>query len=172
MHKVIGYTTISDINECSSGTHNCEHGCENTDGSFRCICNEGYSLAADGRSCECGGRLTAASGSFQTPGWPARYPQEDFQCEWIIEIPNSNARIEYTIQSPYGINGRPPCPNDYIEFFDGTDSNADSMHKLCKFENPGPMRTSSSQGRVVFQSRVNPYRPSSRVGVKVNYRTV
>ena len=161
-----------DINECSAGTHNCGQVCTNTAGSFTCSCNSGYTLEADGRSCRCGGTLTGASGSFQTPGWPERYPQENFQCEWIIELPNTGAVIEFTIDSSaYGINGRAPCPNDYIQFFDGTGSNANSMHKLCKFENPGPITTSSSQARVVFAGSVNPYRPASRVGVKVDYTT-
>ena len=81
--------------------------------------------------------------------------------------------IEFTIDdSAYGINGRDPCPTDYIQFFDGTGSNANSMYKLCKFENPGLITTSSSQARVVFAGSVNPYRPASRVGVRVTYRTV
>ena len=43
--------TISDINECTSRSHNCVQVCTNTAGSFTCSCNSGYTLAADGRSC-------------------------------------------------------------------------------------------------------------------------
>ena len=130
-------------------------------------------LNADGRSCRCGGTLTGASGSFQTPGWPRSYPQENFQCEWIIELPNTEAVIEFSIDdTAYGINGRPPCRNDYIQFFDGTGSNASSLHKLCKFENPGFISTTYFQARVVFFGSRNVQRPSSRVGVKVYYVTV
>ena len=92
---------------------------------------------------------------------------------WIIDIPNTQANIEFTIDdSAYGINGRDPCPTDYIEFYDGTSNSADSIVRLCKFDNPGPITTTSSQARVVFSSSVNQNRPVSRVGVKVNYRTV
>ena len=166
-----------DINECLEGTPNCEQVCINIAGSFTCACNDGYTLSADGRSCitgrGCGGTLTGASGSFQTPGWPHSYPQENFQCEWIIELPNTGAAIEFTIDdSAYGINGRPPCPADSIEFFNGIASSAESLYKLCKFENPGFITTTSSQARVVFTGRVNPYRPRSRVGVRVTYRAV
>ena len=122
---------------------------------------------------DCGGRLTTASGSFQTPGWPQNYPQENFQCEWITELPNTGATIEFTVDnSAFGINGRDPCTNDYIQFFDG---NANSLLKLCghaglyDFE---PITTTSSQARVVFTGSENPNRPSSRVGVKVDYRTI
>ena len=60
--------------------------------------------------------LTAASGSFQSPGWPNGYPREDFQCEWIIELPNTGAIVELTVDdSAYGINGRDPCSDDYID---------------------------------------------------------
>ena len=114
-----------------------------------------------------------ASGGFSTPGWPANYPMDDFECEWIIELPNTGAQIQFTIDdSAYGINGRDPCPSDYIEFYDGTDGNAVSMHKLCKFMNPGPFTTSSSRARVVFAGSNRRTRPSSRVGVHVMYDTM
>ena len=79
----------------------------------------------------CGGRLTSASGSFQSPGWPDRYPHKDFKCEWIIELSSSASRIAFTVDdSAFGINGRVPCTNDHIQFFDGTASNANSLLKL------------------------------------------
>jgi len=42
---------ISDINECSTGSHNCQQRCTNTLGSYRCSCNSGYSLNSDRRTC-------------------------------------------------------------------------------------------------------------------------
>lgn len=168
-----------DINECSTGTHNCAQRCHNTAGSYTCSCNSGYQLASDGRSCNplpttsCGGRLVATSGSFQTPGWPRSYPQENFQCEWIVDIPLSGYAIQFTIdRSAYGINGRPPCSNDYIQFFDGIGSNDRSLHKLCRYDNPGAIRTSSAEARVVFSSSVDSNRPAGRVGVRVSYTIV
>ena len=120
--------------------------------------------------------MTAASGSFQTPGWPTSYPLENMRCEWTIELSNPIATIEFTVDdSAFGINGRDPCSTDHIEFFDGTGGNADSLQKLCglvKFNTFVPIiTTTSSQARVVFTGSSRS-RPASRVGVKVDYITV
>ena len=44
-------TTIADIDECSRGTDNCDLNadCRNTQGSFQCVCREGYE--GNGRIC-------------------------------------------------------------------------------------------------------------------------
>ena len=40
-----------DINECNEGSR-CDQLCINTNGSYYCSCNEGYSLKDDGKSCK------------------------------------------------------------------------------------------------------------------------
>lgn len=42
---------LTDIDECSTNTHNCSlnANCTNTDGSFKCVCKEGFT--GDGNSC-------------------------------------------------------------------------------------------------------------------------
>ena len=35
---------ILDINECETGTNNCQHTCLNNDGSFYCLCDPGFRL--------------------------------------------------------------------------------------------------------------------------------
>ena len=131
-------------------------------------------LKPDGRTCKCGGVFTEASGSFSTPFWPARYPNENFDCEWTISLPNNDATIQFSIDdTAYGINGRSPCPTDFVQFFDGVSDNADSLYKLCKFDRPSePIVTSTSEARVVFKGSQASNRPASRVGVMVHYRTV
>ena len=42
---------LSDIDECSNGTHKCSQICINTIGSFLCGCNIGYLLDIDGTTC-------------------------------------------------------------------------------------------------------------------------
>ena len=40
-----------DINECAGGDHGCNQGCDNTEGSFTCTCNDGFELSGDGKTC-------------------------------------------------------------------------------------------------------------------------
>lgn len=180
------FVSAPSVDECTTGTHGCEQVCINTAGSYTCSCNSGYTLDANRRTCSpipaplplsgCGGRLTGWSGSFQTPQWPHRYPADGIECEWTIELPSNAFRIEFTFDfSAFGINGRPPCTNDYIEFFDGTSSNSPTIQKICglrDFYNSFPLiRSSGSRARVKFVgSSFN--RPASRVGVRVTYRSV
>ena len=51
MEKYHRKTCLSDINECNTETDNCDVNakCTNTDGSFTCTCNKGYT--GDGETC-------------------------------------------------------------------------------------------------------------------------
>ena len=42
---------LSDIDECSDGTHKCSQICTNTNGSFICGCNDGYHIDFDNDTC-------------------------------------------------------------------------------------------------------------------------
>lgn len=44
---------VLDVDECASGNGMlCRNGqCVNTIGSFQCLCNDGYEVALDGRTC-------------------------------------------------------------------------------------------------------------------------
>ena len=147
--------------------------CENTEGSYLCSCREGYSLNEDNRTCSisCGGRLTEATGSFHTPDWPLRYPHENFQCEWEIDAENmTDSIIEISFDELFGINGRPPCPTDYVEVF-GFDTDQDeytSFGRKCNLIVPDPIFTPSNQAKVVFQGSAR-HRPVSRIGFSISY---
>ena len=41
-----------DIDECSEDLNGCQTSCENLIGSYRCSCDDGFELAANGRDCE------------------------------------------------------------------------------------------------------------------------
>ena len=170
--------------ECTAGTHQCQHQCHNTPGTYTCSCDSGFSLDSDGVGCTpdlihqpppttCGGLLTGASGSFETNGWPNSYPHGNFQCEWTIQAPQTATRIYFYFDgAAFGINGQDPCTNDHIEFFDGIGGNAPSIRKICggrdSFVNLPTILMSSTQARVVFTGSGEP-RPIDRFGVKVYY---
>ena len=40
-----------DINECETSNGGCEHQCKNTNGSYTCECNKGFSLNGNGKGC-------------------------------------------------------------------------------------------------------------------------
>ena len=44
--------TTVDIDECATNNGGCGQNCANTDGSFECSCNTGYTLAANNLNCE------------------------------------------------------------------------------------------------------------------------
>ena len=165
-----------DINECSTNNGGCEHVCTNTQGSFSCSCNSGFTLSTDGKSCEeptaqCGGTLTADSGSFQSPNWPQTYPV-NIECEWIVRLSDSSKTIQFTFDSSaYGLTGAigATCDTerDYVEFFDGVENDADSLGQYCSRVVPDPVTTTSNEARVKFHA--GPSHPPRRQGFRITY---
>lgn len=49
--ELTGVFLLSDINECARDGGNCSHSCVNTLGSYTCVCNPGYELGMDERTC-------------------------------------------------------------------------------------------------------------------------
>ena len=45
------FFSFLDIDECQSHNHNCSHFCNNTPGSFKCLCPSGYQLIHDSHTC-------------------------------------------------------------------------------------------------------------------------
>ena len=42
----------ADVDECRDSHGGCEHECVNSQGSYQCVCHEGYTLRSDRRTCE------------------------------------------------------------------------------------------------------------------------
>ncbi|XP_019622001.1 PREDICTED: von Willebrand factor D and EGF domain-containing protein-like isoform X2 [Branchiostoma belcheri] len=51
-HGWTGSHCQDDVDECYLINHGCEYQCQNTPGSYVCVCPEGYTLDDDGKSCE------------------------------------------------------------------------------------------------------------------------
>lgn len=45
-------TKSSDVDECSTANGNCTQNCINTGGSYHCVCNPGYQLEYNNRTCK------------------------------------------------------------------------------------------------------------------------
>ena len=169
---LLSYLSL-DVDECAEN-HNCEGTCVNTEGSFHCACSDGLVVADDGRSCvpSCGGRLTQATGSLSTPGWPHYYPSIDFRCLWVIDIEDqTDALINITFSQPYGIRGNSQCRTDYVQVLDGVGERASSLGRFCFLNVPQPITTSSHQATVIFQASSRAHR-RNRVGVGITYSTI
>ena len=49
--SLLSQVFITERDECDLDTDNCDQVCTNTDGSYTCSCNSGFTLDADGHSC-------------------------------------------------------------------------------------------------------------------------
>lgn len=45
-----------DVDECMKTPDVCDHSCVNSDGSYKCSCNQGYVLDPDGHRCKITGK--------------------------------------------------------------------------------------------------------------------
>ena len=50
-HNEVNQVECEDIDECTNSSHDCEHVCQNTIGSFLCSCSDNYILGPDGKHC-------------------------------------------------------------------------------------------------------------------------
>lgn len=46
------YIISADIDECSVENGGCDQRCENTLGSYQCVCDEGFNLASNNKMCQ------------------------------------------------------------------------------------------------------------------------
>eukprot|EP00794_Sanderia_malayensis_P007308 gene7308-8125_t len=79
---------LTEIDECTTGSHNCSQGCRDTIGDYECYCSNGQQLHSNGRECEkaCGKIYNSfhTSGVITSPSYPSNYPINR-QCTWEIK---------------------------------------------------------------------------------------
>ncbi|XP_015242766.1 PREDICTED: bone morphogenetic protein 1-like isoform X2 [Cyprinodon variegatus] len=145
-------TFLKEVDECSRPDNgHCEQRCVNTLGSYRCVCDPGYELAADKRSCEaaCGGFITSLNGSLSTPGWPKEYPHNK-NCVWQLVAP-----VQYRITlvfDGFETEGNDVCKYDYVEVRSGLSSDSKIYGKFCGTEKPDVITSLQNNMRIEFKS--------------------
>nr|XP_042140698.1 deleted in malignant brain tumors 1 protein-like isoform X3 [Peromyscus maniculatus bairdii] len=99
-------------------------------------------------SFRCGGLLTNSSGSFSSPWYPKKYPT-NVVCAWDIRVDTSaHIRLTFEVVKMENFYG---CPYDFIEIFDGPQSESFSLGRFCSETIP-VFTSSSSHMSVVFHS--------------------
>ena len=174
------YVHIVDADECELNTHECDQLCINRDGYHECECQEGFYLAPNGKLCipTCGGHFDKPNGTFHTPGWPDFYPELEFFCEWTIDVNNTFLRenrssaLQFTFDdSAYGLGDPSTCYQDYIEFYNDIDSNAQLSEKICSNTVPSPFTIISTRVKIVFKGSSRPH-TDGEVGARVIFNIV
>uniref|UniRef100_UPI0029556EC4 putative DMBT1-like protein n=1 Tax=Panthera onca TaxID=9690 RepID=UPI0029556EC4 len=101
-------------------SHNCGH---HEDASAICSDSTGDSPATD-ENFHCGGLLTNNSGSFSSPWYPKKYPT-NVVCAWDIQVDGrAHVKLTFDVVKMENFFG---CPYDFIEIFDGPQSESFSL---------------------------------------------
>ncbi|MGH0144022.1 UNVERIFIED_CONTAM: hypothetical protein FKN15_047101, partial [Acipenser sinensis] len=97
----------------------------------------------------CGGELFGPHGLFNSPGYPSRYP-DNRECIWHIQAAPESS-IQITIHE-FDVEYHPDCSYDVLEVYDGLNSQAPLLGKLCGLDRPTPITSTQSTIYVRFRS--------------------
>ncbi|XP_078580864.1 uncharacterized protein LOC144864548 [Branchiostoma floridae x Branchiostoma japonicum] len=141
--------TCPDVDECATSNGGCEHICTNTDGSFHCSCDVGYSLSINSLSCNdidecasanggCGHRCTNSIGTFQclcNSGYVLN--ADNLGCDDVDECASDNGGCEQTCRNSAG-SYQCSCNTGYA--LNGDGHLCDDINE-CSIENGGCNQT-------------------------------
>uniref|UniRef100_A0A8B9GL35 Cubilin n=1 Tax=Amazona collaria TaxID=241587 RepID=A0A8B9GL35_9PSIT len=103
----------------------------------------------------CGGELSGPSGSFHSPGYPNRYPNNR-ECNWYIHTAPGSS-IQLTIHE-FKIEYHPDCNYDVLEVYGGSDFLSPRLAQLCvprSAQNPLRVSTTGNSATVHFKTDVS-----------------
>ncbi|XP_053714419.1 cubilin isoform X1 [Synchiropus splendidus] len=95
----------------------------------------------------CGGDLSGPSGSFNSPGYPNRYPTNT-ECIWSITT-SVGSSITLTIHE-FDVEFHPDCNYDLLEVYGGPDQLAPRLAQLCSTTST-PMQVSSTGNQILVR---------------------
>nr|CAH8868680.1 unnamed protein product [Trichobilharzia regenti] len=149
-----GFTATfqKEFDECKTMKHGCSHTCVNTLGGYRCQCEIGYELNADGKHCEdaCGGVINESNGTIQTPSFPDLYPPRK-NCIWkILAPPKTTIFLNFTHFNLEGRNRE--CRYDFINVYSGPTDNQKKIGTFCGDQIPLPITSHTNELSIEFYS--------------------
>uniref|UniRef100_A0A3Q4HHJ3 Cubilin (intrinsic factor-cobalamin receptor) n=1 Tax=Neolamprologus brichardi TaxID=32507 RepID=A0A3Q4HHJ3_NEOBR len=101
----------------------------------------------------CGGDLFGPSGSFSSPGYPNRYP-DNRECIWYITT-SAGSSITITIHE-FDVEYHQDCNYDVLEVYGGPDLSAPQLAKLCTTTST-PMHVSSTGNLLTVRFKSDAY---------------
>ncbi|XP_059183305.1 cubilin [Centropristis striata] len=101
----------------------------------------------------CGGELSGSSGSFNSPDYPNRYP-ENRECIWYISTA-AGSSITLTIHE-FDVEFHQDCNYDVLEVYGGPDLLAPQLTKLCS-TTTSPMQVSSTGNLLTVRFKSDEY---------------
>nr|AID23683.1 tolloid [Hofstenia miamia] len=127
----------------------CSQECENTVGSYRCICHAGYELDKDKTTCKpaCGGNIVELKGEIMSPKYPDLYPLNK-HCVWKISAPEA---YQITINIlDIELEGKDACKYDYLQI---NSSDNEQLALYCGTTLPSKSITSENNIiKIIFHS--------------------
>ncbi|KAG7219563.1 hypothetical protein INR49_018990 [Caranx melampygus] len=101
----------------------------------------------------CGGELSGSSGSFTSPDYPNRYP-DNRECLWYIST-SAGSSITLTIHE-FDVEFHPDCNYDILEVYGGPDLTAPQLVRLCSTTS-SPMQVSSTGNLLTVRFKSDAY---------------
>ncbi|CAB1449409.1 unnamed protein product, partial [Pleuronectes platessa] len=101
----------------------------------------------------CGGELSGISGSFNSPDYPNRYP-ENRECMWYITT-SPGSSITLTIHE-FDVEFHQDCSYDVLEVYGGPDLSAPQLSKLCSTTS-NPIQVSSTGNLLTVRFKSDAY---------------
>lgn len=93
------------------------------------LAGTGFRIEWDGTITGCGGTLTSSTGSISSPNYPDNY-HENAECFYRI-VTSAGSRLRITFVE-LELERTPRCRDDYVEIYDGRNTNAPSLGKYCR----------------------------------------
>uniref|UniRef100_A0A1A9WNS1 Metalloendopeptidase n=1 Tax=Glossina brevipalpis TaxID=37001 RepID=A0A1A9WNS1_9MUSC len=120
-----------DNDECIIENGGCEHICQNTFGSFECLCRDGFSLQGNGRNCtetECKFNVTNPYGKISSFNYPTNYTSNTY-CYWRFQtVLGHRIRLKFL---EFDLEYHQECIYDNVTIYDGRSRASSSLGIYC-----------------------------------------